>query len=70
MNVSFQFQLGYVKINLAEFAGQGTKQRKYLIQSYNEIKHKPDNSLLKVRLPAFKSCVSLMNTPYIYMLLN
>ena len=41
-------QLGYVKINLAEYAGAGATQRKYLLESYNENKHKPDNSILKV----------------------
>lgn len=43
-------QLGFVKINLAEYAGAGTTQRKYLLESYNENKHKPDNSILKVRI--------------------
>ena len=42
-------QLGYVKLNLAEYAGAGVRQKKYLLESYNENKHKPDNSLLKVR---------------------
>ncbi len=43
-------QLGYVKINLAEFAGAGSVQRKYLLESYNEHKHKPDNSILTVTI--------------------
>ena len=43
-------QLGYVKINLAEYAGSGDTQRKYLLESYNERLHKPDNSILKVKI--------------------
>ena len=43
-------QLGYVKINLAEYAGAGATQRKYLLESYNESKHKPDNSILQVTI--------------------
>ena len=43
-------QLGYVRINLAEFAGAGAVQRKYLLESYNEHKHKPDNSILRVKV--------------------
>ena len=43
-------KLGYVKINLAEYAGAGVRQRKYLLESYNENKHKPDNSLVKVKV--------------------
>jgi len=42
--------LGYVKINLAEYAGGGVVQRKYLLESYNEHKHKPDNSILTVTI--------------------
>ena len=60
-------QLGYVPINLAEFAGAGVVQRKYLLESYNEHKHKPDNSILRVKVALrqtsgdvlFKACVSL-----------
>ena len=43
-------QLGYVKINLAEYAGAGERERKYLLESYNERVHKPDNSILKVKI--------------------
>ena len=43
-------QHGYVKINLAEYAGAGDTQRKYLLESYNERLHKPDNSILKVKI--------------------
>lgn len=46
----FPPQLGYVRINLAEFAGAGVVQRKYLLDSYNEHKHKPDNSILRVKI--------------------
>lgn len=46
----FPPQLGYVRINLAEFAGAGVVQRKYLLESYNEHKHKPDNSILRVKI--------------------
>lgn len=43
-------QLGFVKLNLAEYAGAGETQRKYLLESYNENKHKPDNSILKIKI--------------------
>lgn len=43
-------KLGYVKINLAEYAGAGERERKYLLESYNERLHKPDNSILKVKV--------------------
>ena len=43
-------QLGFVKINLAEYAGAGETRRKYLLESYNEHKHRPDNSILKVMI--------------------
>ena len=43
-------QLGFVKLNLAEYAGAGETQRKYLLESYNENKHKPDNYILKVKI--------------------
>lgn len=43
-------KLGYIKINLAEYAGAGATQRKYLLESYNENKHKPDNSILQVTI--------------------
>ena len=46
--ICFVFQLGYVDVNLAEFAGSGATCRNYLLQSYNEKKRKPDNSILKV----------------------
>lgn len=49
-HVCFPHQLGYVQINLAEFAGAGIVQRKYLLESYNEHKHKPDNSILRVKV--------------------
>ena len=48
--VCLPIQLGYVKINLAEYAGAGDMQRKYLLESYNERLHKPDNSILKVKI--------------------
>ena len=43
-------QLGFVRVNLAEFAGAGVVQRKYLLESYNEHKHKPDNSILRIKV--------------------
>ena len=46
----YMIQLGYVPINLSEFAGAGVVQRKYLLESYNEHKHKPDNSILRVKV--------------------
>lgn len=39
-----------MRINLAEFAGGGTKEVKLLLDSYNESKRKPDNSVIKVRV--------------------
>ena len=41
-------KLGYVDVNLAEYAGAGLTQRKYLLQSYSEHKQRTDNSILKV----------------------
>ena len=69
-------QLGYVSINLAEFAGAGVVQRKYLLESYNEHKHKPDNSILRVKVALrqtsgdvlFKACVSPHSTPVTFVL--
>lgn len=57
-------QLGFVKINLSEFAGAGKKPGKYLLQSYNDTKHKPDNSLLRVHIHMYTY------TMYIYMYTN
>ena len=69
LSLSLSSQLGFVKLNLAEYAGAGVKQRKYLLESYNENKHKPDNSLLKVRTlhcPPYNACTC--NTCTIYVL--
>jgi hypothetical protein len=41
-------KLGYVDVNLSEYAGAGECQRRYLLQSYNDNKRRPDNSILKV----------------------
>ena len=49
VNFYLPMQLGFVRINLAEFAGGGTKEAKLLLDSYNESKRKPDNSVIKVR---------------------
>jgi len=49
--------LGYADINLAEFAGAGATCRSYLLQSYNEKKRKPDNSIVKVKLVTKDSVV-------------
>lgn len=49
-DVRISLQLGYVDINLAEFAGAGATCRNYLLQSYNEKKRKPDNSIVKVKV--------------------
>ena len=58
-------QLGFVRINLAEFAGGGIKEAKLLLDSYNESKRKPDNSVIKVRpaeqLTAFQTTVYLLS---------
>ena len=51
-------QLGYVPINLSEFARAGVVQRKYLLESYNEHKHKPDNSVLRVKVMLRHTCIS------------
>ena len=37
-------------MNLSEYAGAGATQKKYLLESYNENKHKPDNSILQVTI--------------------
>ena len=53
-------QLGYVDLNLAEYAGAKDCQRRYLLTSYNDNKRRPDNSILKVSittLPGGPPCV-------------
>lgn len=42
-------KLGFVDLNLAEFAGAGTTSRRYLLEGY-DAKHRQDNSILKVTL--------------------
>lgn len=45
---SFQ-KLGFADVNLAEFAGAGTKTHRFLLEGY-DTKHRQDNSRLKVTL--------------------
>ncbi|XP_052229722.1 protein FAM102A-like isoform X2 [Dreissena polymorpha] len=42
-------KLGFADINLAEFAGSGSQQRKFLLEGYDS-KNRQDNSTLKVTL--------------------
>lgn len=44
----FFFQLGFVNVNLAEFAGSGKKTRKYLLEGDDKV-DRLDNSILEVR---------------------
>jgi len=41
-------KLGYVDVNLAEFAGSKHVSRCYLLDGYNSSRSRQDNSLLKV----------------------
>jgi len=41
-------KLGYVDLNLAEFAGCGSVSRRYILEGYNDKKSRQDNSILKV----------------------
>ena len=43
-------KLGFVDIDLAQFAGCGLTTRRYLLEGYNEKKHRQDNSTLKVQI--------------------
>ncbi|KAK3088408.1 hypothetical protein FSP39_018772 [Pinctada imbricata] len=42
-------KLGFVDINLSEFAGSGVQRRKYLLEGY-DTKHRQDNSIIEVSL--------------------
>lgn len=42
-------KLGFVDLNLAEFAGCGSTQRRCLLEGYNT-RHRQDNSILKVTI--------------------
>jgi len=42
-------KLGFADINLSEFAGSGTQQRRFLLEGYNS-KLRQDNSTLKVTM--------------------
>ena len=42
-------KLGFADINLSEFAGSGTQQRRYLLEGY-DTKHRLDNSTLKLTM--------------------
>ncbi|KAL3871473.1 hypothetical protein ACJMK2_039469 [Sinanodonta woodiana] len=48
-------KLGFVDVNLAEFAGSGAVNRRFLLEGYNS-KNRQDNSTLKVTI-----CVQLMS---------
>ncbi|XP_053380833.1 protein FAM102A-like isoform X2 [Mercenaria mercenaria] len=42
-------KLGFADINLSEFAGSGSQQRRFLLEGYDS-KHRQDNSTLKVTM--------------------
>lgn len=42
-------KLGFVDINMAEFAGQNKRTRKYLLEGHDEKLNRQDNSILEVR---------------------
>ena len=42
-------KLGYVDLNLSQFAGQGEVAKNYLLQAYEE-SHRLDNSTLRVQI--------------------
>ena len=42
-------KLGFADINLAEFAGSGAQNRRFLLEGYDS-KHRQDNSTLKVTM--------------------
>jgi hypothetical protein len=42
--------LGFVDINLAEFAGPGTMKRRYILEGYDDKTSRQDNSILEVSL--------------------
>ncbi|CAH1272454.1 FAM102B [Branchiostoma lanceolatum] len=42
-------KLGFVDVNLGEFAGSGITSRRYLLEGYDS-KHRQDNSILKVNI--------------------
>ena len=59
-------KLGYVDINLSQFAGAGLTSRRYVLDGYNS-KNRQDNSTLKIVLdmtllsgdPCFKVSVNV-----------
>ena len=56
-------QLGYTRLNLAEFAGVGAKERRCLLQAYDTNNYKGhDNSILLVSL-----CVTLQYGDPVYL---
>ncbi|XP_077986414.1 early estrogen-induced gene 1 protein-like [Glandiceps talaboti] len=48
-------KLGYVDVNLAEYAGATNKSRRYLLEGYDS-KHRQDNSILKVTIGMALAC--------------
>jgi N-terminal C2 in EEIG1 and EHBP1 proteins len=47
--VSFLQKLGFIDLNLAEFAGSGETKRRCLLEGY-DTRHRQDNSMLKVAI--------------------
>ena len=45
-------KLGFVDINLSEFAGSGVngEQRTFLLDGYNQVRQRSDNSKLRVNI--------------------
>ena len=66
-------KLGFVDLNLAEFAGSGSTLRRCLLEGYNT-RHRQDNSILKVTIlmtltsgdPCFKVLVHYYQYYYGY----
>jgi hypothetical protein len=52
-------KLGFVDIDLAQFAGCGLTTRRYLLEGYNDKKHRQDNSTLKLQV----DCTLLTGDP-------
>lgn len=44
-------KLGFIDLNLAEYAGSGLTARTFLLEGYdNNPRHRPDNSMIKVHI--------------------
>lgn len=43
------YKLGFIDLNLAEFAGAGLTSRRFLLEGY-DLRHRLDNSMLRVSI--------------------